>query len=130
MNIHGIGTDIVKCDRIATAWRDHGLAFARRILSEAEINRLQQTPDSNQAAFLAKRFAAKEAVVKALGTGFRDDVLLTQISINTDQFGKPTVEFLGSTLQYVKKLGNLSFELSIADEAEYVVAFAIALKVM
>lgn len=128
MNIHGIGTDIVKCDRIATAWRDHGLAFARRILSESELSQLQQITESNQAAFLAKRFAAKEAIVKALGTGFRDDVLLTQISINNDQLGKPSVEFLGSTKKYLEKLGKISLELSIADEAEYIVAFAIAIR--
>lgn len=124
MKIYGIGTDIVKCDRIASAWQDHGVAFARRILGETEIEALQKL-SINQAAFLAKRFAAKEAVVKALGTGFRDDILLTQIIINTDDLGKPKVSFTGKTKQYIEKLGNLNVQVSIADEAEYVVAFAI-----
>lgn len=127
MKIYGIGTDIVKCDRIEKAWLDHGIGFAKRILSTNEITVLQQLTN-NQAAFLAKRFAVKEAVVKALGTGFRDDVLLTQMGINTDGLGKPTVEFFGATKQYIEKLGNFIIQISIADEAEYVVAFAIAIE--
>ena len=125
--IYGIGTDIVKCDRIASAWQDHGLAFAKRILSSTEIETLQKLTN-NQAAFLAKRFAAKEAVVKALGTGFRDDILITQMSITTDELGKPDVTFIGNTKQYVGKLGHFQIQISIADEAEYVVAFAIAIE--
>lgn len=126
MNIYGIGTDIIKCARITKAWHDHGDNFARRILSAEELATLSQLAN-NHAAFLAKRFAAKEAVVKAFGTGFREEVLLTNISIVNDQLGKPAVNLSGATKEYADKLGIISWQISIADEQEYVVAFAIAM---
>ena len=78
-------------------------------------------------AFLAKRFAAKEAVVKALGTGFRDQVLITQVGIETDLKGKPKVAFYGNTELYVATLGIADIQVSISDEADYVIAFVIAI---
>jgi holo-[acyl-carrier protein] synthase len=128
MHIYGIGTDIIKCDRIAQLWHEHGASFARRILSPYELTVLQ-AQKHHQVNFLAKRFAAKEAVVKALGTGFRGDILITQIGIETDGNGKPSVVFYGSTKDYVATLGALDFKISLADEAEYVVAFVIICKV-
>lgn len=124
MQIYGIGTDIVQCARIASMFDDRGLSFARRILTDYELLAFEEQKN-NQVAFLAKRFAAKEAVVKALGTGFRDAVLLTQVGIETDVMGKPTVMFYGQTQQYVAKLGKLDIHISLSDEAEYVVAFVI-----
>lgn len=126
MNIYGIGTDIIKCERINKAWHNHGESFARKILSNDELVNFANL-SNNQAAFLAKRFAAKEAVVKAFGTGFREEVLLTKISIVNDKLGKPHVELHGSTKEYAIKLGITSWQLSIADERDYVVAFAIAI---
>lgn len=122
--IYGIGTDIVKCDRIASMWAAHGISFARRILTEHELQVLGQQK-TKHAAFLAKRFAAKEAVAKALGTGFRDQVLITQIGIETDAKGKPSVMFYGTTKDYVASLGELDIHISLADESEFVVAFVI-----
>lgn len=124
MKIFGIGTDIVKCERIAAMWQEHGLKFANRILTEHELKVLAEQKN-NQVAFLAKRFAAKEAVAKALGTGFRDDVLLTQVGIETDLQGKPHVVIYGKTKDFVATLGDLDFQISIADEMDYVVAFVI-----
>jgi holo-[acyl-carrier protein] synthase len=124
MRIYGIGTDIVKSARIAQLWQEHGDSFVHRILTAYEAQSFA-TLSNNQVAFLAKRFAAKEAVVKALGTGFRDQVLLTQVGIETDEFGKPHVVFYGTTKEYVTSLGNLTVQISIADESEFVVAFVI-----
>ena len=127
MQIYGIGTDIIKCDRIASMWAAHGISFARRILTEHELKVLAQQK-TKHASFLAKRFAAKEAVAKALGTGFRDNVLITQIGIETDPKGKPKVMFYGTTKEFVSSLGNLDIQISLADESEFVVAFVIIIK--
>jgi holo-[acyl-carrier protein] synthase len=127
MQIYGIGTDIVKSERIASMWAAHGMAFARRILSEYEMQMLAKLKTC-QASFISKRFAAKEAVAKALGTGFRDQVLITQIGIETDGKGKPSVEFYGTTKAYVTGLGVLDIQISLSDETEYVVAFVIITK--
>ncbi|HSX19619.1 MAG TPA: holo-ACP synthase [Gammaproteobacteria bacterium] len=127
MQIYGIGTDIVKCERIAQMWDEHGETFARKILSEHELKMLGEQKVKH-ASFLAKRFAAKEAVAKALGTGFRDDVIITQIGIETDPKGKPSVVFYGRTKEYVATLGALDIQISLADESDYVVAFVIILK--
>jgi len=127
MQIYGIGTDLVKCARIETMWKDHGMAFARRILTDYELQALAQQK-TKQSSFLAKRFAAKEAAAKALGTGFRDAVLLTQVGIETDVVGKPTLVFYGPSKEYVHNLGILDFQISISDEDDYVVAFVIISK--
>jgi len=124
MKIYGIGTDIVKCARIEKLWHEHGENFCRRILSEYEFQAFLNQK-SNQVGFLAKRFAAKEAVVKALGTGFRDAVLLTQVGIETDDKGRPTVVFYGKTKDYVDSLGKFEVQISLADEEEFVVAFVV-----
>lgn len=124
MQIYGIGTDIVKCARIEKLWQEHGEHFARRILTDYELAAFAQQK-TNQVGFLAKRFAAKEAVAKALGTGFRDHVLLTQVGIETDPLGKPSVEFYDKSKQYFASLGKLGVYISIADEEDYVVAFVI-----
>ncbi len=128
MQIYGIGTDIVKCARIANLWQQGGENFARRILSAVELGIFTADIHKNTekaVAFLAKRFAAKEAVAKALGTGFRDEVFLTHIGIVADSYGKPEVELYGATKEYVAGLGNLQITLSIADEEDYVVAFVV-----
>ncbi len=124
MKVYGIGTDIVACARIKKLWDEHGENFARRILTDYEqqaLTELKVAPIS----FLAKRFAAKEAVVKALGTGFRDEVILTQVGIETDTLGKPQVVFYGKTKQYIDSLGKLELHISLSDEADYVVAFVL-----
>lgn len=127
MQFYGIGTDIIKIERIAKLWDKWGINFATRILSTHELEILKQMAQG-QDAFLAKRFAAKEAVVKALGTGFRDKVYITQVGIETDLKGKPSVVFYGETKQYIDTLGNLDIQISLSDEADYVIVFVIILK--
>ncbi len=127
MQIYGIGTDIVQIQRIDKMWQEHGDTFARKILSNNELEELAKQK-VKQVAFLAKRFAAKEAVAKALGTGFRDDVIITQIEVIADDLGKPTVSFIGSTKEYVSTLDLNTINLSLSDEHDYVVAFVIITK--
>jgi len=124
MQIYGIGTDIVQCERINKLWAEHGISFAQRILTEYELAAFADQK-TNHVGFLAKRFAAKEAVAKALGTGFRDDVFITQVGIETDSKGKPIVKFYGKTKEYVASKSITDVHISISDESEYVVAFVI-----
>jgi len=121
--IIGIGTDLVKHARILLMWERYADKFSKRILSQNELAVLAQ--HKKPSAYLAKRFAAKEAVVKALGTGFQHQVYLTHITIGNDAAGKPQVEFHKKTKDYIEQLGNLTFHLSISDELEYALAFVV-----
>ena len=85
--IYGIGTDIVTISRIERLYKKYGITFAERMLSRIEL--LEFTDASDQVNFLAKRFAAKEAFGKAVGTGLRVPVTLRQIGVGHDALGKP-----------------------------------------
>ena len=79
MKIFGIGTDIVNIKRMEKSLKRHGTKFKKRVFSEKEINYCEKK--KNSGAFYAKRFAAKEAFSKALGTGIRKDISLKNIEI-------------------------------------------------
>jgi holo-[acyl-carrier protein] synthase len=121
--IHGIGTDIVEVKRIADGLERHGRRYAERMLTEPELEEFDRA--SQPAAFLAKRFAAKEAAVKALGTGFRHGISLRHISIGREPSGRPTLEFNGEMAAKIKEAGIGSSQLSLADEREYALAFVV-----
>ena len=97
-----------------------GHVFVERILSDAECVLFQQT--RNPIAFLAKRFAAKEAIAKALGTGIGAQVAFKEISVTNLSNGKPFVTLLGKA-QHVFR--NREIVISLSDEKEYALAFAI-----
>lgn len=119
--IHGIGTDIVAIARMEASLARFGDKFAWRILASQE---LQAFADSaSQASFLAKRFAAKEAAVKAMGTGFRDGISLGQIAVINDVHGKPILSFSGRALEVCDLLGIGERHLSLSDEKDYAIAF-------
>lgn len=124
--IHGIGTDIVEVARIRRALERYGERFARRILAEPE--RAAFVLASNKAAWLAKRFAAKEAGVKAMGTGFRDGISLHQLYVSTDELGRPWLEFSGRAKQLTEAWNISQAHLSLADEREYAVAYVMLVK--
>ncbi|NOX91847.1 MAG: holo-ACP synthase [Gammaproteobacteria bacterium] len=121
--IFGIGTDIVRISRMANNLARYGERFAARILTEAEMAVF--TDSAQQAPFLAKRFAAKEAVAKALGTGFRDGLNLHDIGVNNDALGKPLLAFSQRAQQMLKKQGIGSTHLSLSDESEYAIAYVV-----
>ncbi|MCB1644272.1 MAG: holo-ACP synthase [Pseudomonadales bacterium] len=120
--IHGIGTDLVQVDRISRACARFGDRFARKILHEAEWQDYQADPG---VLFVAKRFAAKEAVAKALGTGMGAGVHFTQIRIVRRPGLRPQVELHGKALQIADRLGTHRIHLSVSDEPLNVLAFAV-----
>ena len=124
--IFGIGTDIVCVDRMRVNIERYGDKFARRILTVAEFAEFSATP--RPAHFLAKRFAAKEAVAKALGTGFRDGLSLCDIGVTHDAQGKPQLAYYGKAEDLRRALNIGEGYLSIADERDYAIAFATLLR--
>lgn len=121
--IFGIGTDIVSIHRIEENLEKYGERFAGRILTDLEQETYQSTV--RKAHFLAKRFAAKEAAAKALGTGFRDGLSLRDFSVNNDDLGKPILEFSPRARHELESRSIGSCHLSISDEHDYAVAFVI-----
>ncbi|EED34247.1 holo-(acyl-carrier-protein) synthase [Luminiphilus syltensis NOR5-1B] len=116
----GLGTDIIKTSRIEAALSRHGDRFVHRILSAGE--RVRYRP--GDVHFLAKSFAAKEAVAKALGTGFREGIGWRHIIIERDTLGAPVVRLEGAAAKRLIKIGGKRVLLSIADEYDCALAHA------
>jgi holo-[acyl-carrier protein] synthase len=121
--IYGIGTDIVEVARIQSAMEQHGDAFAQRILTEQEW--LDYAQSKTQTRFLAKRFAAKEAFAKAVGTGLRSPVTFQHIGVAHDDLGKPVLDFAPVLQGYLDARGIKICHLSISDEKALAVAFVV-----
>ena len=121
--IIGTGTDIVAIARIEAALeRTPGLA--ERVLTPSE---LEQSRASRQPArFLAKRCAAKEAAVKALGTGIGRGVGWQQLEVTKNELGRPLINLTGRAAEIAQELGASHWHLSYSDEVDYVVAQVIA----
>lgn len=120
--IHGIGTDIVQVARMRGSLERYGDRFAARILAASERDAFSASRD--RARFLAKRFAAKEAFGKALGTGVAAPATLHAVAVEHDELGKPLFHF-GKPLEDFLRERGLNAHLSLTDEADYVVAFAL-----
>ena len=123
MNIAGIGTDIVEIARIKAALDKHGQRFAKRILHDNELAIYQH--HQQPASYLAKRFAAKEAVAKALGTGIGKYVSFSEIETLNDTQGKPSVHYHGETKAYVHHQCISNSFLSLSDERDYAIAYVV-----
>lgn len=121
--ILGIGTDIVAVARIEAALQRHGTAFAERILAPRELSEFLDS--GHPARFLAKRFAAKEALAKATGVGLRHPVSLRHIAVDHDELGKPSFAFDPELSDFLHDRGVIGQHLSISDERELVVAFVV-----
>lgn len=117
-----LGTDILRVDRIEGVVARLGDRFVRRILTAAERSQYSDSAAPNR--LLAKRFAAKEAVAKALGTGIGRGVSWQDIHIEHNEFGAPLVRLTGGAQEVAGNLGASRVLLSLSDEADYVVAFA------
>lgn len=120
--IFGIGTDIAAVARLQGLFDRHGESALERLLASSEREDFSRAPDKGR--FLAKRFAAKEAFAKALGTGLRPPALLPNIAITHDELGKPTLAYADELSAYMSARG-LKAHLSISDEREYAVAFVV-----
>lgn len=126
MKIFGIGTDIVNIKRIEKSLKKHKLNFKNKIFSKKEISYCEKR--KNPSAFYAKRFAAKEAFSKALGTGIRKGVSLKNIEISNDVHGKPSICLKGDLANYLKKrvkCKKYDIHLSLSDDKPWAQATVI-----
>ena len=118
--IHGIGIDMVAIRRMQENIDRYGLRFAGKILSASEM---QEYPGvARPASYLAKRFAAKEALAKALGAGFRNGITLKNISINHGIDGQPIIICAGKILEFMASRKICNSHLTITDEKDYACA--------
>ena len=118
--IAGLGNDIVDCRRIEQVMERHGEHFSRRILTEKEI-----AESGNSLSYIAGRWAAKEAVAKALGFGIGKKCSFTEIQILRDEYGKPCVELAGKTERTAAELEIRRIHVTISHERNYAMATAI-----
>ena len=127
MKILGIGVDIVQNSRIAKSIKKN--LFIDRIFSKSEILIAKNIKDKK--SYYSKRFAAKEAFVKSIGTGFRNNLNFKDISIVNDKMGKPSFIISEKIKKIIKKefkVSSFNFFLSISDEKKYSIAYVILQK--
>jgi holo-[acyl-carrier protein] synthase len=124
--IFGIGTDLVQVERIETTYRRFGQHFVDRLLMPEEHALFD--PKRRPVRFLAMRFAAKEAISKALGTGFRHGVWIRDLGFRPNARGKPEVIFSPRGRAVADRLGAGEGHVSLTDEAGLVVAFAVLMR--
>ena len=120
--IHGIGTDIVDIARIRRFLERHGERAAQRILAQRELEGFSAAREP--AAFLAKRFAAKEAFSKAFGSGLQSPVTLHSVAVDHDDQGKPLLVY-GSSLAALMRSRRLAAHLSLSDDVAFAIAFVV-----
>jgi len=122
--IKGLGTDIAEVSRVNKVYDNTGEAFVDRILNKIEQQGRPKNPDM-LGAFLAKRFAAKEAAAKALGTGISDGISFLDFTISHTELGAPILIVSGRAAEIAKEKGISSWHLSISDEKHYAMATVI-----
>ncbi len=119
-DIVGIGVDLVEVDRMEKAMFGHPDRFRKRVFTALEVEYCE--PRKNHFEHYAARFAAKEAVMKALGTGWRKGVAFSEIEVCRTEAGKPEIVLHGKTKQQAEKAGVLHAYLSISHTKRYAVA--------
>ena len=124
MDIIGNGVDIVENKRIKNSLKIKG--FVNRVFTQNEINKSKNL--NNKTNYFAKRFAAKEAFVKALGEGFRNNINFNDIDIANDKKGKPIINISNNIKKFLKKkfkLNKYNIFLSLSDEKKHSIAYVI-----
>ncbi len=124
--IFGIGTDVVRLDRVEATLARFGERFVDRLLLPEE--HAQYRRQKRKSRFLAMRFAGKEAVVKAMGTGFSNGMWIRDVGIVADPLGKPEIVYSARGRAMCAQLGIGAGHVSLTDEAGIVLAFAVLLK--
>ncbi len=127
--ILGIGTDIIEIARIDRLYSKFGGRLVRRVFTKSEIDYCEQYARQQRVAKYAKRFAVKEAVVKALGTGFTNHIYFHDIEVGNDRLGKPSVKLAGNIIRYLQQTTDcgklISCHVSISDSQELAQAFVV-----
>ncbi len=121
--IFGVGTDVVELARVEATYGRFGERFARRILMDEELS--QFAASKTPVRFLAMRFAAKEATVKAMGTGFAHGMWVRDVGITSNAWGRPLVIFSERGQRVCERLGIGAAHVSLTDDAGLVIAFAV-----
>lgn len=121
--IAGIGTDILNIHRIEKSYQKFSSRLLNKILSASEIEQFKK--HRSPIHFLAKRFAAKEALFKALGTGYGNGLFFHHLAIKNDEKGKPFFVIEHQLADIMKKNNWKHIELSISDEKDYAIAFVV-----
>jgi holo-[acyl-carrier protein] synthase len=124
--IFGVGTDLVQVERIEATYRQFGGHFVERLLMPEE--RALFDPARRPVRFLAMRFAAKEAISKALGTGFRHGIWIRDLGFLQNAWGRPEVIFSARGRAVADRLGAGEGHVSLTDESGLVMAFAVLMK--
>jgi holo-[acyl-carrier protein] synthase len=124
--IFGIGTDILQADRVEKTWQKFGEHFARRLLLDDEYALF--TKAKRPVRFLAMRFAAKEAIVKAMGTGFANGVWIRDVGMLPNALGQPQVVYSDRGSAVCRRLGVGEGHLTLSDEAGLIVAVAVLMR--
>ena len=121
--IYGIGVDVLQLARIERSFQRFGQHFVERLLMPAEQAQLERTKRPER--FLAMHFAAKEAVVKAMGTGFAHGVWIRDVGVVQNRWGKPEVVYSARGERLRRKLGIGAGHVTLTDEAGLIVAVAV-----
>lgn len=124
--IHGIGTDLIALERMDKIWQRYGEEFAERLLMPEELERFARS--KRKVRYLATRFAAKEAIVKALGTGFARGLWVRDVGVASDGAGRPAPIFSARGQEVRERLGAGEGFLTLTDEAGLIVAVAVLLR--
>jgi holo-[acyl-carrier protein] synthase len=121
--IVGSGVDITEVPRIAASIARYGERFLRRIFTEAEIRYCDSK--ANKAERYAARFAAKEAALKAIGTGLSHGISWNDVEVTRTPGGRPTIAFHGAAAEFANKLGTKRAHLSLSHTKEHAIAYVI-----
>lgn len=124
--IFGIGTDIVRVARMQKNLERYGERFAERLLGPDELDAFRR--NARPAHFLAKRFAAKEATAKAMGTGFTGGLAFHHIAVDHEPAGRPVLSFTGKAAEFMQENAIATAHLSLSDEDEYAIAYVILIR--
>ena len=124
--IKGIGTDLLEKRRIEKSISKFGNKFVKKVLTEKEHEEYQAKKSSEKkVSFLSNNFACKEAVAKALGTGFSEGITLKNIEVLRERGGNPYLQLLGKAKKKAEECGFKNFTLSISDTKDHSLALVI-----
>ena len=121
--IFGIGTDLVDLDRVKAI--KSKASFAKKILGPQELAKYKQMSSDQGIYYLGKQFAAKEAIAKAFGSGFTSPIFPQAIQILRNNIGKPEIVFSEEVKSYSEGLGITGSHVSLSDESNHLIAFAV-----